>query len=339
MVDGTIIIGDALEKLKHIKDNTINCCITSPPYYGLRDYGVEGQLGQEESVEKYIENLVMVFGEVKRVLTKNGTLWVNIADSYAGSGKGRMKNGEHSKGNSKSSKYHNLAGGHLKKQNSNAKSKDLMGIPWLLALALREDGWYLRQDIIWEKPNAMPESVKDRCTRSHEYIFLLSKSKCYYYDAEAIKEPCVNGDTRSPNGSRGTLTKNAGLRNRNAEFSKSNYRNKRDVWSVSTKGFHGAHFAVFPELVLPCILAGCPKGGNILDPFCGSGTTGAVAIKNNRRFVGIELNEEYAKISAKRIGVSLCFQCRYNTDDYVCSQNCGGCDGVSNFKIRGSGKE
>lgn len=228
----------------------------------------------------------------------------------------------------------------MKKQNSNAKSKDLMGIPWLLALALREDGWYLRQDIIWEKPNAMPESVKDRCTRSHEYIFLLSKSKCYYYDAEAIKEPCVNGDTRSPNGSRGTLTKNAGLRNRNAEFSKSNYRNKRDVWSVSTKGFHGAHFAVFPEkLVLPCILAGCPKGGNILDPFCGSGTTGAVAIKNNRRFVGIELNEEYAKISAKRIGVSLCFQCRYNTDDYVCSQNCGGCDGVSNFKIRGSGKE
>ncbi len=314
--ENIIIVGDALKITERIADGYIDSCITSPPYFGLRDYEAEGQIGQEESVDEYIEKLVLIFREVKRALRPDGTLWVNIGDSYAGSGKGRMANGSHSKDNSKSSNYQNIANKTIFKSGySGCKPKDLMGVPWLLALALRNDGWYLRQDIIWEKPNAMPESVKDRCTRSHEYIFMFSKSRNYYYDAEAIKEPCVNGDPRSPRGSRGTLAKNAGLRKQDAigksaytgfnerysATEKRNSRNKRDVWTVSTKGFKGAHFATFPEeLIAPCVLASCRKGGIIYDPFFGSGTTGKVAKDNGRYFIGAEINANYAKIAAER---------------------------------------
>lgn len=347
MDNGIIIIGDALKAAKRIPDNYVDCCVTSPPYYGLRDYGVEGQLGQEKTPEEYIDKLVLIFREVKRTLATDGTLWVNISDSYAGSGKGRNADGTHNNKTSNKESEGQRNGKLLKTlKSSGCKSKDLIGIPWLLALALRNDGWYLRQDIIWQKPNAMPESVKDRCTRSHEYIFLLSKSKSYYYDAKAIMEPCVNGDLRSPNGSKGTRTQNEGLRKQDAVGNrrytgfneryklsgKRELRNKRDVWSIATKGFHGAHFATFPEeLITPCILAGCPEKGVVLDPFFGSGTTGAVALKNNRRFIGIELNEEYAKISSKRTGVELCRNCTYNSNDYICRPECGGCNGYSNY--------
>lgn len=287
-----IIIGDALTELRKIPDNSVNCCVTSPPYYGLRDYGMESQIGLEKTHQEYIDKLVKVFREVKRVLKNDGTLWLNIGDSY-----------------SKGSKVCDCNG-------SLFKSKDLIGIPWLLAFALRNGGWYLRQDIIWNKPNCMPESVKDRCTRSHEYIFLLSKSEKYYFDSAAIAEPAVTSDRSSPRGSKGTMTANSGRRKQDYAgirtytgfneryFSKPSpqMRNKRDVWNVSTSGFKGGHFAVFPEkLIEPCILAGCPCGGVVLDPFLGSGTSAIVAKRLGRDCIGIELNPEYAEIAIQRL--------------------------------------
>lgn len=281
-----ILIGDALEQLKTIESGTVNTCVTSPPYYGLRDYGVDGQIGLEETPEQYISKLVAVFSEVKRVLRDDGTLWVNIGDSYAAQRGGTSSIG--------------------------LKHKDLIGIPWMLAFALRADGWYLRQDIIWAKPNPMPESVKDRCTKSHEYIFLLSKSPKYYYDAKAIKEPvseislkraeygwdCDRPSTKNASlGGDGIHTEKMGTR-----FVNPDGRNKRDVWTVTTKPFKGAHFAVFPpDLIEPCILAGCPADGLVLDPFTGSGTTGVVSLKNGRNFIGIELNPAYAQLAEERI--------------------------------------
>ena len=257
-----IVVGDALSVLRRISDNYIDCCVTSPPYFGLRDYGVDGQLGLEESPEEYISKMVKIFREVRRTLRPDGTLWLNLGDSYAGSGKGRMGDGSHSKDRSKSSDYFNIVGGKLKGTKAvDCKRKELIGIPWRLALALREDGWYLRQDIVWYKPNAMPESVKDRCTKSHEYIFLLTKSDKYYFDGEAIKEPAIGF---------GNAENMTGLRNR------------RDVWSVETQGYSKAHFATFPEkLIEPCILAGSRKGGVILDPFLGSGTAGTISELNS----------------------------------------------------------
>lgn len=305
----TILIGDALEKLREIDSGTVDCCVTSPPYYGLRNYGVDGQIGLEESPEAYIERLVCVFKEVKRVLREDGTLWVNLGDSYAGSGGAGSQFGQLEK-----------EGFNLYKQKSlpqNCKPKDLIGIPWMLAFALRADGWYLRQDIIWHKPNPMPESVKDRCTKSHEYIFMLSKSPKYYYDADAIKEPCVNGDPASPRGSKGPKTKNSGRRDKQGELGKQTYtgfneryfskpalthRNKRDVWTVTTKPYKGSHFATFPpDLIEPCILAGSRVGGVVLDPFMGSGTTCMVAKQNGRGYIGIDLNPEYVELAKKRI--------------------------------------
>lgn len=287
-----VITGDALTELRKIPDNSINCCVTSPPYYGLRDYGVESQIGLETTPQEYIDKLVEVFRDVRRVLKSDGTLWLNIGDSYSGSCKVRNDS------------------------KTQCKRKDLIGIPWLLAFALRNDGWYLRQDIIWCKPNCMPESVKDRCTRSHEYIFLLSKSEKYYFDSASISEPAVTSDRSSPRGSKGTMTANSGRRKQdNAEirtytgfneryFSNPSpqMRNKRDVWSVSTAGYKGSHFAVFPEkLIEPCILAGCPIDGVVLDPFLGSGTSAVVAENLGRECIGIELNPEYAKIAVQRL--------------------------------------
>ncbi|MEG1894612.1 MAG: site-specific DNA-methyltransferase [Oscillospiraceae bacterium] len=327
-----IIAGDALNVLSRISDGYIDCCITSPPYYALRDYGVEGQIGLENSIDEYIGKLVEIFREVHRVLRDDGTLWVNIADTYAGSGKGRKADGTHSKGISKSSDYCGQTAGNIKPRFATGiKKKELCLIPQRLAIALQADGWYIRQDIIWSKPNAMPESVKDRCTKSHEYIFLLTKQQNYYFDGDVIKEPCVGFDNRPPAGGRGTLTpnsrrrkgnaksfrgggaytnhgsyENAAITNRESHGNAANetgLRNRRSVWSVATKGYSGAHFATFPEkLIEPCILAGCRIGGIVLDPFFGSGTVGVVAKKHERCYLGIELNPEYVDIAKQRIG-------------------------------------
>lgn len=316
-----IICGDSLEKLKELPDGVADCCITSPPYYGLRDYGTgkwvggdpncnhetakmstrfertmtktsakqmtnvgsdvkqyirvcpacgavreDKQIGLEETPEEYINKLVSLFREVKRVLKDDGTLWVNIGDSYNGQ----------KKGNTETNKRKGVVTDTFEKKLWNgAKEKDMIGIPWMLAFALREDGWYLRQDIIWHKPNPMPESTKDRCTKSHEYIFLLSKHPQYYFDYEAIQEDASGSDTQ--------------------------VRNKRDVWSVCTKPNREAHFATFPEeLIKPCILAGSRLGGVVLDPFFGSGTTGRVAREFGRQYIGIELNPEYVEIANRR---------------------------------------
>jgi DNA modification methylase len=267
----------------------------------------------EPTPEEYVANLVEVFREVKRVLRKDGTLWLNLGDSYAGSGKGAWDNKEVQKEVYVPDKDSPQC--KLKKVPQGLKPKDLVGIPWMVAFALRADGWYLRQDIIWYKPNCMPESVKDRCTKAHEYIFLLSKSLKYYYDAEAIKEPIAastvkraksknNASTRKD---KGTAQWQSGLTPEQQDkwysnIDKNTVRNKRSVWTVTTKPFKGAHFAVFPpDLIEPCILAGCPEGGIVLDPFIGSGTTAVVALKHNRNYIGIELNPEYIKIAEKRV--------------------------------------
>lgn len=296
--DCTLILGDCLEEIKELPDQTVNCCVTSPPYFGLRDYGVDEQIGLEETPEEYVDKLVSVFQEVKRVLKDDGTLWLNLGDSYNGSGKGGDKEGVSGKHTTNRGSV--LVKGHLISVNG-LKPKDLIGIPWMVAFALRADGWYLRSDIIWHKPNPMPESVKDRPTKSHEYIFLLSKSAKYYYDYEAIQEPTKGNE----HDKRARISRKRFPTDKIAGIRKSGYypmANKRDVWTVNTQPFKEAHFAVFPEkLITPCILAGCPKGGIILDPFSGSGTTGIVCVKNGRKFIGIDINKEYIEMSAKRI--------------------------------------
>ena len=306
-----IIQGDCLEVLKSLPDGIINTCITSPPYYGLRDYGVEGQIGLEETPDAYVQRLVEVFREVKRVLRDDGTLWLNLGDSYAGSGKGSNPDGTPHPSTlaSKSGTNRGCVNGKNLPQKANKiglKPKDLIGIPWRVAFALQADGWYLRQDIIWHKPNPMPESVTDRCTKSHEYIFLLSKSQKYHYDNEAIREENVNTErTNYVCGSRKNGENKDRHDNDMVDRSKSmvsNGRNKRSVWIISTKPYSGAHFATFPpDLIEPCVLAGCPEGGVVLDPFGGSGTTGGVAMKLNRKAILCELNPEYVGIMEQRI--------------------------------------
>ena len=266
-----ILQGSCLETLSSLEEKSVNTCVTSPPYWGLRDYGEDNQLGQEETPEKFVENLVNVFREVRRVLRDDGTVWLNLGDSYCGTGhKGDTKDMLISGG-----KARNGQSFALNNKVEGLKSKDLIGIPWRVAFALQADGWYLRQDIIWHKPNPMPESVKDRCTKAHEYIFLLSKSSKYYYDSEAIKYGPENS-------------------------------NKRSVWTVTTKPYQEAHFATYPpELIKPCILAGCPEGGTVLDPFGGSGTTAQVANNLNRNAILCELNPEYVDIAKGRLHESL----------------------------------
>ena len=290
--DATLYLGDCLESLKTMPNKSVQMCVTSPPYYGLRDYGVDGQIGLEKTPDEYIAKLVEIFQEVKRVLKDDGILWVNIGDSYAGSGgaggdynNGGLKDGQ-PKWKSK-----------LDIKASNLKLKDLIGIPWMLAFALRSNGWYLRQDIIWAKPSPMPESVKDRCTKSHEYIFLLSKSAKYYYNADAIKVKAVTSVNSVRNGHGNSADCKRG---RIGTFS--DMVNRRDVWTISTKHYKGSHFAVFPpEIPRLCILAGSKPGDTILDPFAGSGTTGAVAISLRRRAVLCELNVEYVGLIRERI--------------------------------------
>jgi len=300
-----IICGDALYGLSQIESGTVDMCVTSPPYYGLRDYGMLEQIGFEETPELYIERLVEVFREVRRVLKDEGTLWVNIGDSYAGSGKGSSM---HKQGTNKSSMIG--CGSITRVSAPNCKPKDLIGIPWMLAFALRADGWYLRQDIIWHKPNPMPESVKDRCTNAHEYIFLLSKSRQYYFDNEAISEESLwKGDSRAGYGRlHYRRSKRNGTPGQGWEsfVHVTNKRNKRDVWTVNVQPYKGAHFATFPpELIRPCILAGSRDGGIVLDPFLGSGTTAIVALEEQRGYIGIELNPEYAELASKRISETM----------------------------------
>jgi DNA modification methylase len=308
-----ILNGDCRDVLKTLPDQSVHTCVTSPPYFGLRDYGHSGQMGLEPTPDEFVSELVNVFREVRRVLRDDGTLWLNLGDSYAGSGKGR--NGDGSPNVDLQSKQATSAGtitGNLiKSKTPDCKPKDLVGIPWRVAFALQADGWYLRQDIIWHKPNPMPESVTDRCTKAHEYIFLLSKSPKYYFDHEAIKEksftsPEMQIAKRNKSPHKGQ--KDSGMRETTSGFDKINKiyhnRNKRSVWTVTTKPFKGAHFATFPtDLIEPCILAGCPVDGIVLDPFGGAGTTGLVASNNNRNAILIELNEEYVNLSIDRIGL------------------------------------
>ena len=368
-----ILLGDSKVMLKQIADSSVDCCITSPPYYGLRDYGTgkwvggdpncphrrlskcsdktitghaqeelkgnvgdaiyktvcplcgaiheDNQIGLEETPEAYVNSLMEVFDEVRRILKPTGTLWLNIGDSYWGSGsrgydftgklteKSDVQAG--SKGTINLSNIPKLMG----TTDTGIKNKDLVGIPWMLAFALRGRGWYLRQDIIWHKPNPMPESVKDRCVKSHEYIFLLSKEPRYFFDYEAIQENAVTDEDRPHGIVREREYEYDSKRNNHPEAyltskPKANgsglipdeMRNKRDVWSVTPDSFKGAHFATFPpKLIEPMVLAGCPQGGTVLDPFTGSGTTGVVALLNGRNFIGCELNEEYHAMATKRI--------------------------------------
>lgn len=302
-----IINKDALVGLKELPDNCIDCCVTSPPYYGLRDYGVDGQIGLEETPEEYIQKLVDVFREVRRVMKDDGTLWVNIGDSYAGSMKGGAQFPDNAMNYKQGTNWGTLGKATLVKQYTGCKPKDLIGIPWLLAFALRSDGWYLRQDIIWSKPSVMPESVRDRCTKSHEYIFLLSKSRHYYFDSNAIAEPATSFDTITRDRDSTKLNNTPG-RKRMKGLVRNDYstRNKRSVWHVATQPFRGSHFAVFPEkLIVDCIKAGCSENGIVLDPFMGSGTTAVAARKLGRNYLGFELNPEYIQIAEDRLTETL----------------------------------
>lgn len=312
MSENIIINRDCLLALRELPDESVNCCVTSPPYYALRDYGMDAQIGREDSPEEYIRRLVLVFREVRRVLTADGTLWLNIADTYCGTGnKGGYLDPKNPKGRNGQSVS-------LARRASECKQKDMIGIPWLLAFALRADGWYLRSDIIWCKANPMPESCKDRPSRCHEHVFLLTKSKKYYYDALAIAEPIAEGTAVRYKGGRSASSKYAEEIPGQGKVQKLNaaraagtitdadispVRNARDVWHINTVPYKGGHFAAYPpKLAERCILAGCPRGGIVLDPFFGSGTTGLAAVKNDRRYIGIELNAEYCELAKERIG-------------------------------------
>jgi DNA modification methylase len=327
-----ILIGDCLELLRSMPDKSVQCCVTSPPYYGLRDYGVDGQIGLEETPTEFIARLVAVFEEVRRVLRDDGTAWVNMGDSYAAK----------STGNLTFRRDRAALSPDRKPIPEGIKIKDLMGMPWRLAFALQDAGWYLRQDIIWNKRNPMPESVRDRCTKSHEYIFLLSKKRNYYFDQQSILEPCspntharlaqdvaaqigserANGGAKTNGNMKAVAGKTNGVgwgrgtdkEERNRPRVKDNdsmnsalaimplERNKRSVWTVPTHSFKGAHFATFPpDLIRPCVLAGSPRGGIVLDPFGGAGTTGLVAMQEGRRSILCELNPEYAALAQARL--------------------------------------
>ena len=370
MLTSRLYVGNVLERLAEIEEGSVRTCVTSPPYYGLRDYGtadyeggdpdckhtishndaeksarvdervtrgnrtnclkcgarrIDNQIGLESSPEEYVANIVAVFREVWRVLTDDGTVWLNLGDSYwggkgqSGSASAEMQAVRNERGDSLNRSHQSIGGKKYTRptdgKHSVIKPKDLVGIPWRVALALQADGWYLRQDIIWSKPNPMPESVKDRCTKSHEYIFLLSKSKCYYFDSEAIKEPVSQAYRERAKRATSDRHKNSQgapgqsphtflqAQDRDPDREVPETRNRRSVWTVTTKPFKGAHFATYPEeLIEPCILAGSAPDDTVLDPFTGSGTTAVVANRLGRNFVGTELNPDYATIASKRIG-------------------------------------
>lgn len=305
-----ILCGDVLERLKELSDGSVQTVITSPPYWGLRDYGQPGQIGLEPTVAEYVADLVSVFREVKRVLKDDGTLWLNLGDSYSNHKDCKSTPQSFAIGTKKEQahvieKGKSVTRDSRKLKAQGLKDKDLVGVPWRVAFALQSDGWYLRSDIIWAKPNPMPESVRDRPTRSHEFIFLFSKQKQYYYDADAIKEDAIWAQERRAGlGRLHYRGKRQGADGQGQESFVSivEKKNKRDVWTVTVKPFKEAHFAVYPmELIRPCVLAGCPVGGTVLDVFLGSGTTAVVAREEGRHFIGIELNPAYVQIAEKRL--------------------------------------
>lgn len=266
LAGSTLFEGHALSVLQSLPSESVRCVVTSPPYWGLRDYGIEGQIGLEPTLPQFLNRLTRIFSEVKRVLTVDGTLWLNIGDSYTSGNRGYRATDK---------KNPARAMGTRPPTPDGLKPKDLIGVPWRLAFALQDDGWFLRSDVVWNKPNAMPESVKDRPIRSHEYLFMLTKSERYYYDHDAVKEPADGGVGK---------------------------RSRRSVWNVNTKAFSGAHFATFPpELIRPCVLASSEPGDFVLDPFFGSGTVGLVSQQENRQYVGIELNPDYVQMAASRL--------------------------------------
>ncbi len=312
-----ILTGDAITMLCGLESESVQMCCTSPPYWGLRDYGVDGQLGLEKTPDEYVANMVAVFREVRRVLRKDGTLWLNLGDSYAQGGSGGCSSASTLTGGGgryrEGSKLENMAAkSTARKAPAGLKSKDLVGIPWMVAFALRADGWYLRSDIIWHKPNPMPESIKDRPTKSHEYIFLLAKSGTYFYDSDAIKDPAKPESAAKYRHAFGGQKTEAlieankdGIGRRTGVSGKrepSLERNKRSVWTVTSQPFKGAHFATFPpKLIRPCILAGSRAGDTVLDPFNGAGTTGLVALSHRRKYIGIEINPEYVAMTQRRL--------------------------------------
>lgn len=305
----TIEFGDCRDTMRKwaAEGVRVQTCVTSPPYFGLRDYGHDGQIGLEQTPEQYIAAMVEVFRCVRDVLADDGTLWLNIGDSYAGSGKGRNADGSHQEGGKQGTNAGTVNGSLGKTVAPDCKPKDLIGIPWMLAFALRADGWYLRQDIIWHKPNPMPESVTDRCTKAHEYIFLMSKSAKYFYDSDAVKEPVASSTVarlqQSGLAGQAGSSRVPGKTNGNMKaVGSTEKRNRRSVWTIATQPYKGAHFATFPPtLVEPCILAGSRANDIVLDPFMGSGTTAAVALQHGRQYLGCELNPEYEALQEQRI--------------------------------------
>jgi DNA modification methylase len=330
-----ILTGDVRERLRELPDASVHCCVTSPPYFGLRDYGMAGQLGLEPTPDAFVAELVAVFRDVRRVLREDGTLWLNLGDSYGTGSRGQnfdpASGATNKGGQGAAGKF-----GHRKQPPVRGMHKQLLGIPWRVAFALQADGWWLRQDIIWSKPNPMPESVTDRCTKAHEYLFLLSKSDRYYFDAKAIAEPVAastiarlsqstldqqQGSDRVPGKTNGRMKakpprfgghkygdnddeQHRTKSGNDYEVATSELRNRRSVWTVTSKPFKEAHFATFPpDLIEPCILAGAPVGGTVLDPFFGAGTTGLVAVKHERNCVGIELNPAYVDIARRRLNI------------------------------------
>ncbi|MGY2503461.1 DNA-methyltransferase [Pseudomonas azotoformans] len=339
-----VLIGDCIESMRTLQDQSVSTCVTSPPYYGLRDYGMAGQIGLEVTPAEFVGRLVEVFREVRRVLRNDGTVWVNMGDTYASIAGGYAPGGSAGKHDTVSQATRGaVLRGTRRSPPAGLKQKDLMGIPWRLAFALQDDGWYLRQDIIWHKPNPMPESTRDPCTKSHEYLFLLSKSPRYFYDQDAIKEPVAlssitrmaqdleqqRGSDRVPGKSNGPMK---AVRSKRDSFKRDDSkreqpipgqslgthrpdreesawpldtRNKRSVWTVPTQGFKGAHFATFPpDLIRPCILAGAPLGGTVFDPFGGAGTTAVVAMQEGRKSILCELNPDYAAMAERRIATA-----------------------------------
>jgi len=307
-----IINEDCLTGIYKLPPRSVNCVVTSPPYFGLRDYGVDGQIGLEQTPHEYVDKLVAVFREAWRVLRDDGTLWLNLGDSYVCSSTGSVGNKCHIGGGNKCATQIE-ASKRPDKTGFGLASKQLIGIPWRVAFALQADGWYLRQDIIWHKPNPMPESVKDRCTNAHEYIFMLSKSPRYYFDAESIQEDAVGGikgaaaSFKREDSKRGQIMcPNSPIPTHRKDRKDVRYdgpkRNRRDVWTVATRPCKEAHFATFPpDLIRPCILAGAPKHGIVLDPFMGAGTTALVCKQEHRQYVGFELNPDYIQIANRRI--------------------------------------
>jgi len=303
----SVIIGDCRDKLREMETGSVHTCVTSPPYFGLRDYGHDGQIGLEETPEAFVAQMVAVFREVRRVLRDDGTLWLNLGDSYASGAKGSGGAGKSTLGPNKDLQNIDFQKMDTRKFTCDVPDKNLLGIPWRVAFALQADGWYLRQDIIWAKPNPMPESVRDRCTKAHEYVFLLSKGPRYYFDADAIAEAATFGQAERKGGGvrsgaevafQGNAPTNLGR----CGGTDDGTRNKRSVWTVASQPFKEAHFATYPpELIEPCILAGCPVGGTVLDPFGGAGTTGLVADRLQRNAVLCELNPDYAAIALRRL--------------------------------------